>query len=167
VDGELVTVDDDLRLVRVHRAVNDCGFGEVEFDVIAVDVDAVRRRPGGARRAIRVGARHDQHRDAIEKRIEVAHRETLRDREHRLAARRLVAVLQALKPDDRPIQPHGVRRGNDRRVRKHEHRDCAAFLRLAENSYARTGGTRRQVCEPGDQLVVRREIAAPGANPGV
>ena len=105
-----MAVDDNLRLIGVHRAVNDCRLRQVEFDVIAIDVNAVRRRSREAGGAVGVCARHDQHGDAVEERTQIAHGEPLGDREHRFAAGRFVAVLEPLQPDDRSVEPHDVGR---------------------------------------------------------
>ena len=94
------------RMTCVKRA----RLGLAEQQTIAVEVDARRQHAPVGGRAIGIAARHDHDAQPIEQRPQFARRQRRRQRQHRLAAGRFVAVLLAEQPDHRPAEPRNSQR---------------------------------------------------------
>lgn len=116
-DGELVEIENDLRTMGASHGGDEPRLGGLQEQVVAVHVDPVRCRARKAIGPVRVGAGNDEHVDAIEQRRSRGH-ERLSQRQRRLAARGLVAVLLAEHEDRGPqsVHPAGPRQDQEQQV---------------------------------------------------
>ena len=139
-DAELVMVEHDVGRQGAHRLVDRADLGLAQQQMVAVGIGARRHHATVGRRAVDIGARHDDDAHLGEQRRELALGQRGSERQHRLAARRLVAMLLADQPH------HGTAEGADRRrivealSREIEHGNVAALRRAAEAGQPRLPG---------------------------
>ena len=155
-DAELVMVDHHVGRQEPHRRVKRPGLGLAQQQVIAIEVGAAGQHAPVGRRAVGVAARHDDDAHPGEQRLQLARRQRGSQRQHRLAAGRLVAVLLADQPDHRPVEARDRGRIVEAFLREVEQRQVAALLRLAETGQPQVT---RRAGEPGQE---RRQIVLAG-----
>ena len=102
--------------------------------MVAIDVEAVGGIAPEGRRPIGIGARHHDDSDAVEQPREFAAGERTHDREHRLGAGRLVAVLLPDQPYYRAAERADIGSARVTLLRRHHKGNVAPLLRLAERS---------------------------------
>jgi hypothetical protein len=100
--------------------------------MIAIGVGAVRGRAARGSRAIRIGPWHDDDGDLFRERCKLSAGKPPRNCQHRLAAGRLIAVLQPDEPHDRPAELRDCGRIREPLGRGDEIGNLAPLLRLAE-----------------------------------
>ena len=131
-DAEFVMVDDHVGRQQPHDLVKRARLGLAEQQMIAVEVDAAGQHAPVGGRAIGIATRHDHDAQPGEQRLQFARRQRRRQRQHRLAAGRLVAVLLAEQPDHRPVEPRDGQRIVETFPREVDQRQVTSLLRLAE-----------------------------------